>query len=180
MDIGIVSVRYAKALLRFAAANGEEESVYKEMCLLADTFVSLPQLHAAMLNPVLTAAQKAALLSEACTPGGRTTASTARFINLVTDKKRAGIMMFIANSYAGLYRKDKHIVRGRLVVPAEVSDNISRKLRSIVENRTDSHVDFEVAVDSSIGGGFILEYDNYRLDASLKTQLEQVRRELKN
>ena len=29
-------------------------------------------------------------------------------------------------------------------------------------------------IDASIGGGFVLEYDTYRVDASLKTQLQKI------
>ena len=41
-------------------------------------------------------------------------------------------------------------------------------------------MEFEVCVDEKIEGGFILEYDTYRLDASLRTQLDQIHRELKS
>ncbi|MDO4929823.1 MAG: F0F1 ATP synthase subunit delta [Bacteroidales bacterium] len=180
MDIGIVSVRYAKALLRFATENKEEERVYKEMNALAGVFTKLPQMQAAMLNPVLTQAQKVELLKEACGGKADLTASVTKFIDLVTTNKRADLMMFIANSYITLYRRSKHIIKGRLIVPKAISDSVSKKLRDIVEQQTDSHVEFEVLVDKNIEGGFILEYDTYRLDGSLRTQLDRLHRALKN
>ena len=44
MDIGIISIRYAKALLRFAIDNKEEERVYAEMETLAHSFLHIPRL----------------------------------------------------------------------------------------------------------------------------------------
>lgn len=53
MDQGIISMRYAKALLRYAEENGEAERVYQETIKLGQTFQSLPALYKALLNPVL-------------------------------------------------------------------------------------------------------------------------------
>lgn len=66
MDIGIVSIRYAKALLQFAMENHEEDGVYREMSAMADVFMKLPALQKAMQNPVLTSQQTETLLGSAC------------------------------------------------------------------------------------------------------------------
>ena len=58
MDLGIVSTRYAKALLLFAEQNKEEDKVYAETSVLAETFLHVPALQQALINPVLTEAQK--------------------------------------------------------------------------------------------------------------------------
>lgn len=178
MDIGIVSIRYAKALLQFAMENHEEDGVYREMSAMADVFMKLPALQKAMQNPVLTSQQTETLLGSACGSGDSQTASTRKFIKLVVSQKRADFMMFIAHAYVTLYRKEKHLVKGRLVVAKSVSEHVAQRLQAIVEARTDSKVDFEVLVDENIGGGFILEYDTYRLDASVKTQIEKLHRAL--
>ncbi len=182
MDIGIVSVRYAKALLRFATENNEAEQVYEEMKRLSGLYIRFPKMQDAMLNPILSDEQKADLLSAACLSESenKPTASSSRFIQLVTEKKRCGLMLFIAHSYLTLYRKAKNITNGKLVVPVNISAEVSNKLRAIVERKADCQIDFEVLVDSEIEGGFILEYDTYRLDASLKSQMERLHRALKN
>ena len=178
MDIGIVSVRYAKALLRFATENKEEQQVYAEMETLSRTFLKVSALQPALLNPVLTNAQKIDLLAAACVGEGQITRSTRRFIELVTEKKRADLMLFIANAYMTLYRKTKGIIKGCLTVPTEISEKVCQRLQQIIESKTSSQVEFEVRVDEEIKGGFILDYDTYRLDASLRTQLNELRRAL--
>lgn len=177
MDIGIVSIRYAKALLQFATDNQEEDAVYQEMSAMAEVFVKVPALQKAMQNPVLAPKQIGDLLCSACGKE-KLSVSTQKFIQLVVEKKRADFMMFIAHAYVTLYRKAKHLVKGRLVVAKSVSDHVAKRLQAIVESRTDSKVDFEILIDKSIGGGFVLEYDTYRLDASVKSQLEKLHRAL--
>ena len=69
MNIGVVSKRYAKALLDFAIAKGNEEKIYKEVKTLAGHFANVPDLKRTVENPVLTRKMKLDLLVEAA--GGK-------------------------------------------------------------------------------------------------------------
>ena len=53
MNTGVVSMRYAKALLAYAKAQKVEDRVYEEVKTLAGHYVSLPDLRRAIENPVL-------------------------------------------------------------------------------------------------------------------------------
>lgn len=178
MDLGIVSMRYAKAFLRFAIQNNEDAQVYAETSALAQAFLNVPALQKAMLNPVITNSQKQKLLLAAACGDKKPSISLTRFVNLVIHKLRADAMMLIAHSYGTLYRKEKQIIRGRLVVPGAVNEQVVAKLQQMVEAKSNSKVDFQVVQDATIGGGFILEYDTYRLDASVRNQLARLQREL--
>lgn len=178
MDLGIISTRYAKALLRFAAENGEDEQVYAEMQTLSRTFESVPRLQQAVLNPVLTTAQCERLLVCAACGENEPSASTRKFISLVVRKGRGSVMQLIANSYGTLYRQAHHLVSAKLTVPFAAGDAVIAKMRRMVEAKAKGDILFEVKVNPDIEGGFILEYDTYRLDASVRSQLAKLRRQL--
>ena len=178
MDLGIISMRYAKALLKFAAEHKEEERVYAEMGNVTAAFAKVEALQHALLNPVLTDAQREQLLATAAGSEKDLTATTRRFIHLVVTKGRADMMQLIARSYGTLYRRERHIIEGSLTVPVSLTPELTERLRSIVEKRTDWRVDFSVKEDKELLGGFVLQYDTYRLDASVKTQLQKMKREL--
>ena len=55
MYIGVISMRYAKALLAYADEKGTEDTVYEEAGILADSFSRIPELRQALDNPVLPA-----------------------------------------------------------------------------------------------------------------------------
>lgn len=179
MDIGIISVRYAKALLKYAEEQKEEARVYDEMKTLAASFVETPRLQTALGSPVLSPEAQLDLLCTACSGEQKASETSSRFFRMVISNKRTGMMLYVANSFLTLYRKKHHLVRGRLVVSKEISEATKEKLKSVVVNRQKADVDFDVTIDPSIIGGFILEYGTYRLDASARTQLNQVRRALK-
>ena len=47
-------------------------------------------------------------------------------------------------------------------------------MKQMVERKTHGTVEFNTEVDPDILGGFILEYDTYRMDASVKSKLNSI------
>ncbi len=177
MDIGVISVRYARALLKSATEQKLDDAVYQEMQLLAKSYVDVQQLRQTIDNPMLSKDKKEALLLTAV--GGEPTPLTRAFISLVLREDRESVMQFIANSYVTLYRQQKNIIRGRLITAARVSPETEKKMRQMVESKTNGTVEFESEVNPDIIGGFILEYDTYRMDASVKSKLNSILNQLK-
>ena len=177
MDIGVISVRYARALLKSATEQQLDDAVYQEMQLLAKSYIDVPQLRQTIDNPMLSKDKKETLLLTAV--GGEPTPLTRAFIALVLKEDREPVMQFIANSYVTLYRQQKNVIRGRLITAARVSPATEQKMRQMVESKTNGTVEFETEVNPDIIGGFILEYDTYRMDASVKTRLNNILNTLK-
>ena len=175
MDIGLVSVRYAKALLKFALEEHTEDRVYGEISVLYDTYLEVPALRSALENPTLGDTDKEALLSQAS--GGNVSNTLLLFIRLVISHHRTQIMQFIASSYVTLYRKNKKLVQSRLTVPSKISEALMQRIKELIKSRTSSDVEFLVKEDKSLIGGFVLEYDTYRMDVSLKNQFQKLRNE---
>ncbi len=177
MDIGVISVRYARALLKSATEKKVGELVYKDMLILSESYVRVPQLRFTIDNPMLSKDKKKLLILTAC--GAEQQALTERFIDIVLSEDRESILQFMANSYITLYRQKKNVIRGRLITATAVSQATEQKMRQMVESRTNGTVEFESEVDPDIIGGFILEYDTFRMDSSVKTKLKSILNTLK-
>ena len=177
MDIGVISVRYARALLKSATDQKLEEKVYQEMMTIAKSYLEVPQLRQTIDNPMLSKDKKQMLLLTAV--GEKPSELTKSFIQLVLKEDRENVMQFMANSYVTLFRKQKNVIRGKLTTAARVSAETEQKMRQMVESKTNGTVEFETEVNPDIIGGFILEYDTYRMDASVKTQLNNILNTLK-
>ena len=177
MDIGVISVRYARALLKSATDQKLEEKVYQEMMTIAKSYLEVPQLRQTIDNPMLSKDKKQMLLLTAV--GEKPSQLTKSFIQLVLKEDRENVMQFMANSYITLFRKQKNVIRGKLTTAARVSAQTEQKMRQMVESKTNGTVEFETEVNPDIIGGFILEYGTYRMDASVKTQLNNILNTLK-
>ena len=134
MDIGIISIRYAKALLRFAIDNKEEERVYAEMETMAHSFLHIPTLRQVLQDPLSDNARQVEILSCATCGNESLSASTKRFIQLVTVHNRTDLMQFIAQAYITLYLKRKRIIKGRLIVPMLRRRQFVRSCRRLLKN----------------------------------------------
>ena len=85
----------------------------------------------------------------------------------------------MANSYITLYRQQKNVIRGKLITAVAVAPETEQRMRQMVEQKTNGNVEFETEVNPEIIGGFILEYDTYRMDASVQSKLRTILSELK-
>ena len=177
MDLGLISVRYARALLKAGAEVKLEDKVYQEMQTLSKSYIKVPELRFTIDNPMLPKTTKEQLLLTAS--GDKPCALTKTFIKLVLKEDRESMMQFIANSYITLYRRQKKLIRAKLLTATTVSSATEQKLRKLVESQTNGTVEFETETNPSIIGGFILEYDTYRLDMSVKSKLTTILSQLK-
>jgi F-type H+-transporting ATPase subunit delta len=172
MELGVISVRYARALMKSATELKQEDKVYEEMQVLAQSYIQVPELRFTIDNPMLAQDKKQTLLETAC--GTEVSDLTKQFIALVLKEGRESTLQFMAASYITLYRQQKNITRGRLITATPVSSDVEAKMKQMVVSKTRGTVEFNTEIDPDIIGGFILEYDTYRMDASVKTKLNTV------
>lgn len=126
---------------------------------------------------MLSKDKKLKLIVTAC--GENVGELTKKFVALVLKEDREKTLQFMAASYIILYRQQKNIIRGSLTTAAPVSKDTEDRMRRMVESKTKGTVEFKTEVDPNIIGGFILEYDTYRMDASVKSKLNKILTELK-
>ena len=206
MDIGIVSMRYAKALMEYAKSMGAEDTLYKEFCMLDRSFRKHPDLRMALENPILTIREKLTLICTAAVgdaPAGR---EFARFMTLVLKNRRENFLQYICLSFLDLYRKDKHIgvgtvsythLRahetrrlgdvykrqdkhigvGKLITAVPVSQEVRERIHDSASSLLHASMELQTEVDPSIEGGFIFDINDFRLDASIATQLKKVKQQ---
>lgn len=177
MAVGVISVRYARALLKCAMELNQEDQVYQEMITLADQYNRVPVLRSTIDNPMLDKDKKQALLQAAC--GKNLAELTKRFIHLVLHEGRENVMQMMATSYITLYQRQKNIISGRLITATTVTPEVEQKMKQMVQSKSQGTVEFQTEVNPDIIGGFILEYDSYRMDASVQTKLNNILKELK-
>ncbi|MDR2801730.1 MAG: F0F1 ATP synthase subunit delta [Prevotellaceae bacterium] len=175
MNDGHIAKRYAKALLEYAAARGEDAALYGRMKSLAELVATTPRLLETVSSPMVSYADKLQLLCGAA--GATAESSFRRFAQLLLENRREHLIRNIALSYVTLYRATRHIGKVLLVSVEPLPDAVIERIRSRAERQTKGAVEIENRIDPSIKGGFIFQIDDLRLDASVAGQLEKVRRQ---
>lgn len=176
MNTGLVSSRYASALLKFTEETGNGKTVYRQVLALHRRMMEVPGLRAAIDNPMsIPDSRKFELLVSAL--GDEPMAMELdRFIHLVMKNGRVRCLRFIFLSFIFQYRQAHNIKVGKLVT-AVPAPELEKRISSIARERKGETVVFEHRVDPEIIGGFIFEIDGHRLDASTASQLKTVKRQ---
>ena len=179
MDQGLIPRSYEKALLETANERGVSEALYGQMTMLNDSFASEPGLGKAISNPFVSTADKTALLETASgvKPGDKDASTFADFVKLLVQNSRIDLMREITLAYVDLYRRENNIVRVEVTSAAPLEESARKRLRAIIESKlpSDGKIELEEHTDPSLIGGFVVNINNERLDASLKNELEQLR-----
>lgn len=177
MNTGVISVRYARALLKCALEKHVEDNVFQEMLALSHNYAHISDLRQTIDNPMLHQDKKQELIELAC--GTNPTQLTKDFIRLVLSAGRENILQYIFTSYITLYRQQKHIISGKLITATAVTEDIEKRMEAVVHSQSKGIINFQSEVNPDIIGGFILEYDSYRMDASVQTKLNKILKQLK-
>lgn len=180
MDIGVIAKRYARALLRYAVESGAEDTVYDEVRQFILDYGAVPQLREVLHDPLLSSAEKERILCQAAACGAESPSPVfRRFAALVVAHHREAFMLFIAHSYADLYLRHKGIRTARLTTAVPVSDAVSRRLTDWAATTAGPGVTLrlETDVDPALLGGFIFQVGDRRLDASVASQFEQIKKQ---
>lgn len=175
MNAGLISARYATALLGFAKETNSLEEVYAEAKLLTLMFSKMSELRHMLENPVVPHDEKRALILNAA--GGDVSQAFRVFTDLLLKNKRESQIQNIMLKFIDLYRAQKNIRHGVLTTAHEVDEATEKRLIQLVTNQVGGTLELEKIVDPEILGGFKLEVDHVRWDASISSQLKRIKNE---
>ncbi len=174
MDNGLIPRRYAKALYKFAKEHNTTETVYEEMKQVIYSFEQNPELQKTLSNPFVNKEDKSSLLRAAA--GNKVENDYLGFVKLLMDMHREDYALLIALSYRDLYREENKISQVKITTAAKLPSDEEDKLRRMVKKSfPDRTLEFEDSVNPELIGGFIIDVDDSRMNASISNEIEQLR-----
>lgn len=176
MNEGKISVRYAQALYALAEEKNLQQAIYISLERLTQAFFEVPALASTLANPMHKRKEKLELLLTASE--SKPDSLLADFFGFVIDKGREEFMVFISMSYQKIYREKERVVIGKIISALPLKEASIEKIRQLVDKQFSASIELSTSVEPDIMGGFILEVDNYRMDSSIRTELEHIRTEL--
>ena len=171
-----VANRYAKALFTLALETNQLETVNKDIELIQA--VDHEEFRRVIASPIISGDKKAELFRKVF--GNQISELTKKFFDLVFQKGRVTSLSEIRQEFENQYRAYKKIRIMKLTTAVEVSDKVKEDIRARVqqiERFRDSILELQHAVDESIVGGFVLQVDDELFDASIRHDLNYIRKQ---
>lgn len=189
MNEGLIPNRYAKALYKFACEKGADQGLYRLTGNLVKSFADNSALKDAVTNPFVADDKKIQLLMTAAagapagsaSPKGTADDASVRevyadLLKLLKQNKRLAMAREIALAYREIYRRQNRIYRVTVVSAQPLDPSEEGRLKNLVASHLDGgKMEYTFRVDPDLIGGFTVDIDNERLDASVKNELKQLR-----
>ena len=119
------------------------------------------------------------LITVIVVPGEPLHDTLKQFIAFVAEQKREDKMFFIAMKYMEMYREKHSILSTHVTTATELSEASYDKIKAFIKQTFDADAEIDVRIDPSIIGGFILDIEHTRMDASVAGQLNALKNKLK-
>lgn len=173
MSLKQVGERYASTLLNLAKEKGVEDKVRSNMDILSES-LKVRELSSALSSPIIDDAKKKSILKAIF--DSKVEPMTINFLGLMIDKGREQAIGEAISSYISLYNADKNIKRVKITTASKLEESDFEKLKNRIKEKYFSNCELEIIhdIDEQLIGGFVLEFDDQLLDASIKNGLKKL------
>lgn len=174
-----IARRYARALLDVASEAGRTDAVAEQLTAIAGIFAKNPELTDVIVNPAYSRSQVSAVVEAVMKAVPQMEPTLANTLRLLMDRHRLGYLTDIARLFGDMADTRAGRVRGRVTTAAPLSADALANLQKTLQQLTQRNVILETRVDPALLGGVSAQVGSLLYDGSLRTQLEELRRELK-
>ena len=175
-----LAYRYAKSLVDISIEQNQLETVFADIQYIRAVCKGSKDFSNLLASPIIKADKKETIINAVFQ--NNIGNITTQFNKLLVSKGREADMLAIAESFIAQYND----IKGILIVKLTTAIAISDELKASIENRVSAAnskaiIQLETKVDENIIGGFLLEFDNKLVDASILRDLNDVKKQfLKN
>ncbi len=169
-----IARRYAKALAE-VLPDEKLEKVLKEIEELLKVFDEKALRY--FKSPVVPTEKKRALLEEVL-KNFKISDELRKVLFLMVDRNRLGLLREFKEEFENFVNQRLGIVKAEITSATELDQEVLGKIKSKIEELFGKKAEITLKVDPSIIGGFIVKVSDKVLDASIKTQLDNLKKTL--
>lgn len=168
--------RYAKSLIDLATERGSLEKVFADVqylqavCKQSRDFVLL------LKSPIIKADKKQQIIK--AVTEDKVSELTLAFVKLLTGKGREFFLPEIVEAFIAQYNEIKNIYVVKLTTAVDISDDVKQSITSRLQKETAmQNIQLQTEVKEELIGGFVLEFNNNLVDASVARDLNDIRKQ---
>ncbi len=169
--------RYAKALFELAENQAKLDQVHADLKNINEAIENNQELKSLLTNPTLTKKKKTQIVQKIF--DGKIDELTAKLIQLLGEKDRLDLLPAIYKSFDSLYKQKKGIVQAVITTPVELTSQLEKEIYQKIQSLTGSkEIQLKKNIDPSLLGGFVLQIDDLKYDASILGKLAKIKSKL--
>ena len=171
--LNAIATPYAEALLQVAESRSETDTVAEQAKGLLAVWNGSSELRQALASPVLEPESKKAALAKLF--NDQLTPSLQNLLKLLADRQRIAVLDAVLVRFLELYRELRQITLAKVVSATELTESQQQQLNQKVQAIAGTTaVEFDLSIDPSLIGGFIVSMGSQVIDASLSGQVRRL------
>ena len=169
-----VAKRYAQGLLDFTQESGNTESVFNEMKDIVKIMSQSKDLNQFFSTPIIDARKKEAIALEIFKDFSPV---AKNIIRLIIKQGRESQLKGIAQEFINKVEDIKGTQRISLTSASKLSEQNIQKIIADSKMVNVTNYDLETIIKPEILGGYILRVSDQQIDASVRTELSNIKKE---
>jgi F-type H+-transporting ATPase subunit delta len=166
---------YADALFRAAKAAGKLDVLKEQLSAFADSLRENREMELFFFSPYFSSAEKVDGLKRAL-DGAEP--ELLNFLELLAEKHRLPVIYRMERQYNARWAKENKRLGVTVTSAVELDPEIAKRIGAEIEKQTGNEVELESRVDDAIIGGLVVQVGNMVLDASVRSRLEKLRKNI--
>jgi F-type H+-transporting ATPase subunit delta len=172
-----VAVPYAEAFLDLAKSTNTLKEATNDINIVSQFLANSSDLKKFLGNPLITKDAKKKVVKDIL--GEQISESTLKFILLLVNRGRIGVLEQVAQKFLELSFKQESIeiakITSSIQLSASQQKEIAEKLKTITGAK---QIKLALKVDPELIGGFTIEVGSKMIDTSIRGQLKEISRVL--
>ncbi len=174
MDYSKIGVRYAKALFQYAEEQNVADIIVGDMRVLYENLNTNQELMRFLCSPVVKMSEKEKLVEAVYTD--KFHKISVDFLKLVIQHRREEHLVAMSRRVEAMYREKFGIRQLKLVSVIELNKSLQEQIEKIVKVALKAKsLEVSTEINPDLIGGFVLDMDDLRYDASVKSQIASLR-----
>jgi F-type H+-transporting ATPase subunit delta len=166
---------YAEALFEAARDHDKLDAMHDELDQFADAMAENRDLQVFLFSPYFSTEEKREGIQRVVVDADP---ELVNFLELLVEKHRMPAIFRIREQFDDLWAEANKRLEVTLTSAVELDPQIVERVGKEIERQTDRKIDLRSEVDEGILGGLRLQVGNMVLDASLRSKLDRLRKEV--
>jgi F-type H+-transporting ATPase subunit delta len=166
---------YSEALFEAARDRDKLDVVHDQLGEFADAVAENRDLQVFLFSPYFSTEEKREGMERVVKDAD---SELVNFLELLIEKHRAPAIFRVRDQFDDLWAEANKRLEVTLTSAVELDPKIVERVGKEIERQTDRTIDLRSEVDEGILGGLRLQVGNMVLDASLRSKLERLRKEV--
>lgn len=168
---------FAENLFSLAKEDSIEQQLLDELSETADALSSLPEYVSLLNSPALRLEERITLLDQVW--GGKVHPYIQNLLYLLAQERSMELLPQCKDAFQAIYEADRAPQKVFITTARPLSEKTEALLRETLSGKIKKELELHKTVDPSCLGGIILEYDGFRLDASVRRRLSNIENAIK-